>query len=121
MYSNPRTLLYSTALTLLAATLPVGIARANPEGGIVSGGSATITPDGSTLNVIQHTDRAVIDWRSFNIGVGEHTQFYQPNSSSIVVNRVNNADPSQILGTLSANGNVVLINPNGVVSVQDHA
>jgi filamentous hemagglutinin family protein len=114
-HPQTRALLYSTALTLLTVILPAGIAHANPEGGVVSGGSATITSDANKLNIIQHSDRAIIDWRSFNIGIGEHTQFYQPNSNSVILNRVNGADPSKILGTLTANGNVILINPNGVL------
>lgn len=92
-----------------------GTAWANPVDGIVVGGSADITGSGNKLDIHQHTDRAVIDWRSFDIGIGEHTQFYQPNAGAIAVNRVNSVNPSHILGTLSANGNVVIINPNGVL------
>lgn len=89
-------------------------AYANPEGGQVVGGSATIESSGKKLDVHQHTDRAVIDWRSFDIQVDEHTQFHQPSSSAKALNRVNSPDPSRIAGKLSANGNVILINPNGV-------
>lgn len=56
----------------------------------------------------------MIDWRSFNIAPSETTKFNQPSSSSVTLNRINDPDPSQILGTLTANGNVILINPNGV-------
>jgi filamentous hemagglutinin family protein len=89
-------------------------AHANPIDGVVSDGQATITTNGTTLNINQSSDRAVIDWRSFNIDPGETTAFHQPSSSSITLNRINSADPSQILGTLTANGHVILINPNGV-------
>ncbi len=89
-------------------------ALANPENGVVVEGSATINVDGKKLDVIQHTDKAVIDWRTFNIEIDEHTQFIQPNSGSLALNRVLTADPSYILGRLSANGNIILINPNGV-------
>ncbi|HCZ13326.1 MAG TPA: hypothetical protein DHV85_01765, partial [Candidatus Accumulibacter sp.] len=99
------------ALAFFAPTL----AHANPEGGVVTGGAATITTTGPKTDIIQHTDRAVIDWRTFNIAAGEHTQFYQPSSSSIVLNRVNDTDPSRIFGQLTANGNVVVLNPNGVL------
>lgn len=110
----------TTALTHLSllVTLVGGMttpAYANPEDGVVSAGAATITSAGNKLDVHQSTERVVIDWRSFNIEVDEHTQFYQPSSGSIALNRVNNGDPSHILGTLSANGNVILINPNGVM------
>lgn len=105
----------STALTVFGMMLATPAAFANPEDGVVVGGSATIVNSDKKTDIFQHSDRAVIDWRSFNIGIDEHTQFYQPNSGSIVVNRVNSTDPSKILGTLTANGNVVLINPNGVM------
>lgn len=92
-----------------------GIAHANPEDGVVTGGNADIAYSANKLDIYQHTDRAVIDWRSFNIGASEHTQFHQPGAGSLVVNRVNDINPSQIDGKLSANGHVVLINPNGVM------
>ena len=87
---------------------------ANPEGGNVVSGSANISANGKKLDVYQQSDRAVIDWRSFDIQIDEHTQFHQPSSSATALNRVNSADPSHILGQLSANGNVILVNPNGV-------
>ncbi|TBR43939.1 filamentous hemagglutinin N-terminal domain-containing protein [Marinomonas agarivorans] len=86
----------------------------NPQDGVVVGGSATITESDKKLDVHQHTDRAVIDWRSFNIAVDEHTQFHQPTSTSVMLNRVNDTNPSHIAGQLSANGNIILVNPNGV-------
>ena len=87
---------------------------ANPEGGNVVSGSANISANGKKLDVYQQSDRAVIDWRSFDIQIDEHTQFHQPSSSATALNRVNNSNPSHILGQLSANGNVILVNPNGV-------
>ncbi|MBU0859221.1 MAG: filamentous hemagglutinin N-terminal domain-containing protein, partial [Alphaproteobacteria bacterium] len=104
---------------LLSSSAFVPLSYANPEGGQVVGGSATISETGKKLDVHQHTDRAVIDWRSFNIDVDEHTQFHQPSSSATALNRVKSADPSQILGKLSANGNVILVNPNGVFFGKD--
>lgn len=101
------------ALSVTTAMSPFA-ALANPQDGVVSGGSATITENGTKLDVLQITSKAVIDWRSFDIGVDEHTQFYQPSSGSVALNRVNSADPSSILGKLSANGKIILINPNGV-------
>jgi filamentous hemagglutinin family protein len=98
----------------MSANLLCSPAYANPEGATVVGGSATISAAANKLDIHQQSSRAVIDWRSFDIDVGEHTQFHQPSANATVLNRVNNADPSRILGKLSANGNVVLINPNGV-------
>jgi filamentous hemagglutinin family protein len=89
-------------------------AYANPEGGVVTGGSATITTDGTRTDIVQTSSKAVIDWRSFDIGAGEHTQFHQPGASAIALNRINDYKPSQIDGLLTANGKIILINPNGV-------
>src|SRR5579875_3364111 len=106
-------LLHTTILCGLA--LAPGMALANPAGGSVAGGSASISSSGSTLTVSQTSDRAIIDWSSFDIGSGETTQFKQPSSSSIALNRISEDKPSQIDGNLTANGNIILINPNGVV------
>ncbi|WP_457661921.1 two-partner secretion domain-containing protein [Sinorhizobium medicae] len=67
------------------------------------------------MTVTQGTDRAVIDWRSFSIGAGETTRFVQPSASSVTANRVTGGDPSSVLGSLKANGTVVLVNRNGIV------
>lgn len=91
-------------------------ALANPQGGQVVGGSATIVESGpKRLDVIQHTPRAVIDWRSFDIAGDEHTNFAQPSSSAVALNRVTAGGASQIRGRLTANGTVMLINPHGVI------
>jgi filamentous hemagglutinin family protein len=90
-------------------------AYANPAGGVVTGGQANISQSGTTLDVTQTSNRAVINWQTFNIASNETTDFIQPSSNAIVVNRIGDVNPSQILGRLTANGNVVLINPNGVL------
>ena len=87
-------------------------AIANPQGGTPTQGTAVITRQGPQLN-IRTSDRAFIDWRSFNIAVGESTTFFQPSASSVVWNRINDPNPSQILGQLNANGLVVLQNQAG--------
>jgi filamentous hemagglutinin family protein len=114
--------MWRSAQRILLATgalVPLGLAfaTANPLGGQVAGGSATISGTGtSAVTVTQSSQNAVINWNSFNIGNGELTKFVQPNSASTVLNRVvGDLGPSQIYGTLSANGRVFLINPNGLV------
>ncbi|MES2984155.1 MAG: filamentous hemagglutinin N-terminal domain-containing protein [Pseudomonadota bacterium] len=80
------------------------------------GGAADITSSGSTLTVTTSTDKAVIDWRGgFNIGVGETTRFNLPSSSAIVLNKDNTGNPSLIQGALTSNGNVMILNQNGVI------
>jgi len=101
---------------LLAITpLSVAPASANPVGGAVTTGSVSISTSSNKTNVNQKSEDVVIDWSSFNIGAGQTTQFVQPNAQAIAVNRIGGADASQILGTLDANGRVVLINGNGVL------
>ncbi|MGE4281265.1 MAG: filamentous hemagglutinin N-terminal domain-containing protein, partial [Magnetospirillum sp.] len=123
-HHSPRSGLFRrwlTTTTALAGVLPVlaltaPAARANPEGGSVVQGAATITQTNPrTVTVNQTTDKAVINWRSFSIGADETTRFNQPSSSSTTLNRVTGDQVSKILGNLSANGKVFLVNPNGIV------
>ena len=85
---------------------------ANPTGLSVSFGSAVAQQVGSQLNITAGNN-AVLNWQSFNIAAGEHTIFNQPSATSIVWNRINDANPSQIFGTIQANGVVVLLNSSG--------
>jgi filamentous hemagglutinin family protein len=90
------------------------LARANPNGGVVQGGVATITGQGtSQVDVHQGSQSAVLSWQNFNIAPGEVTNFRQPNANATAINRILQQDPSKIFGALNANGNVYLINPNG--------
>lgn len=121
-------LLTSTALTGQAAALGAlsvvfGASsafaldpNALPQDPNVVGGAASFNQSGATLTVNQATNRTVIDWRSFDIGSNATTTFVQPGTSSIAVNRVNSsANPTQIQGSLNANGQVWILNPNGVL------
>jgi filamentous hemagglutinin family protein len=107
-----------TASLLAAALIAVPpAARANPLGGQVVGGQANIQGQGTkTVTVTQGTQNAIINWNTFNIGVGETTQFIQPNAGAIALNRViGGLGPSEIYGHLKANGRIFLVNPNGVI------
>ena len=86
--------------------------RANPTGLSVSFGSAIAQQTGSQLTVTAGNN-AVLNWQSFNIAAGEQTVFNQPSATAIVWNRVNDPNPSQIFGTIQANGVVVLLNNAG--------
>lgn len=90
-------------------------AYALPVGGTVAAGSATVNSSGNTTTVNQASQNTVINWQSFNIGQGQTVQFVQPNASSVALNRVTGSNPSAILGNLSANGKVFLVNPNGIL------
>jgi len=87
-----------------------------PGHGQVTAGSAAIThPTASTLHINQVTDKTILSWQSFSIGKNELVQFAQPSAAAVVLNRVWGGNPSIILGQLRANGQVFLINPNGIL------
>jgi filamentous hemagglutinin family protein len=92
-----------------------GHAYALPTGGAVADGNATIAAGAGSMTVTQSTQNVAINWQSFSIGQGEAVRFVQPNSNSVALNRVLGSDPSSILGSLSANGKVFLVNPNGIL------
>lgn len=100
----------ASALTLAS------FAQAGPEGGAVVQGSATIsTPAPTKTQIDQTTDKAIINWNSFNVGSNESAVFNQPNASSVTLNRIFDQDASVIAGLVSANGRLVLVNANGMV------
>ncbi|MFN5589298.1 MAG: beta strand repeat-containing protein [Holosporales bacterium] len=96
-------------------------ALALPQGGQVAAGDVTIGAAAAGYQEItQTTDKGIINWQSFDIGQGEHVRFVQPSTTSNTLNRVTGStNPSQILGRLSANGQITIINPNGVFFSKD--
>jgi filamentous hemagglutinin family protein len=86
-----------------------------PEGANVTHGNVTISNSGGTQTITQGSNQAIINWNGFNIDVGELVNFVQPSSISAILNRVVGQDPSVILGAMRANGQVFLVNPNGIV------
>lgn len=107
-------------LTTTALTLPHAYAEGPlPAGARVSAGSAAIETSGKTTTIKQNTDKAIIDWTSFSIGKGYEVNFLQPGSTSAVLNRVTGDTTSILAGTLTANGQVYLINPNGIAITSD--
>jgi filamentous hemagglutinin family protein len=105
----------SVSCALAAVSGSPGLAQGLPTGGSVTAGQGAIFSSGPAMTVTQATDRLAIDWRSFSIGTQNRVHFAQPSTSSVVLNRVLGADASTIQGTLTANGQVFLVNPNGVL------
>src|SRR4029077_330413 len=105
--------LATTALIALGAAP----AAAGPEGASVVGGAATIQGQGGPAVIVnQSTSSAVINWNTFNIRANESVRFNQPSSSSVALNRVvGGLGPSEIMGTLTANGRVFIINRDGIL------
>jgi len=89
-------------------------AQVLPSGMNIVAGQATARTAGGTLTV-NNSPNAIINWNSFSIGANNAVRFEQANASSQVLNRVTGNDPSAILGGLSSNGRVWLLNPNGVL------
>jgi filamentous hemagglutinin family protein len=92
-----------------------GLALATPTGGVVSAGSAIIGETPGRITITQTTPNVAINWQSFGIGTGQSVQFVQPGRASVALNRVIGGDASAILGSLSSNGQVFLINPSGIL------
>ena len=108
----------SFSLKILAVSLMMACGagvHAQPVGGVVSAGSATIGGTAGAMTITQTTPNVAINWLSFGINAGQSVQFVQPGSSSVALNRVIGSDPSNILGSLTTNGKVFLVNPNGIL------
>jgi filamentous hemagglutinin family protein len=103
------------ALSLAFAPL----AFAGPLGGQVILGSGSILQSGAITTIQQTSQNLSLDWQSFNIAKQETVNFQQPSATAIAVNHILDTNGSQILGHLNANGQVWLINPNGVLFGQD--
>lgn len=88
---------------------------AAPSGGVVTSGGANISQTGNTTNIIQNTNKVTINWNKFNIASNEVVNFKQPNVNSIALNRVIGNEKSIINGALNANGQVWILNSNGVL------
>ncbi|KRC11936.1 hypothetical protein ASE11_00140 [Hydrogenophaga sp. Root209] len=102
-------------LAALALACAGTAALAGPQDGQVTLGSGSVAHGGGTTTITQTSAQLAIDWQSFNVGAGEAVRFVQPSAQSVALNRVLGTEPSHILGRLSANGQVFLLNPNGVL------
>ncbi|WP_395606664.1 YDG domain-containing protein [Pseudomonas sp. B22129] len=97
-----------TSMPALAVDLPNG-------GKVVLGNGQILTPDQQKMIINQSSQKLAIDWQSFNIGADKSVTFVQPGKDSVALNRVVGSDGSKIMGQLNANGQVFLVNPNGVL------
>jgi filamentous hemagglutinin family protein len=102
-------------LVAAAWSLSCAIAQASPSGGQVTAGTGSITQSGATTTITQSTQNLALSWTSFNIAPQQSVNFVQPAASAIAVNRILGTNGTEILGYLHANGQVFLINPNGIV------
>ena len=86
-----------------------------PTGGEIVSGTGGISQSGNTMAITQTTERMITNWRSFDIGRDASVAFLQPGASSVALNRIQGERPSEIFGALTANGQVFLLNPAGVI------
>jgi filamentous hemagglutinin family protein len=106
----------SRKLLLATSALAVAhLAQAGPTGGQVTAGSATIGQSAGTTTINQSSQNLSLLWSSFNTGAAETVNFVQPSAQAIAVNRITDTNATQFMGKLNANGQVYLINPNGVL------
>jgi len=115
---------FGTALLLLgsmrfnlsdAATLPIPCVS-GVCGSFVTSGQATAAQTANTFTVNQLTDKAILNWASFNISADGTVVFNQlTGKNAIALNRIHDANPSQIFGSLKSNGQIYLINQNGIL------
>ncbi len=87
---------------------------AGPAGGNIVGGAGHIHVSGLTTDIHQNSASLAINWESYNLSANEVVNYLQPGASSIALNRILSNSGSQILGQINANGQVVLVNPNGI-------
>jgi filamentous hemagglutinin family protein len=116
--SAKRTLLAPAALRLLPLAVALGWAGAAQAQGLPTGfssGDATQLVNGNTMTITQTGNKARVNWADFSIGNGSTVKFDAPSAASVVLNVVTSATPSLINGNLNGNGQVFVINPNGIV------
>jgi filamentous hemagglutinin family protein len=105
---------FFVALAFSNAAMAVSTSELPTKGKVVVG-SGSINQSGNVLTVNQDSGKLAINWATFNIGVNSTVNFVQPSADAIALNRVIGSDVSVIQGKLNANGNVFLINPNGIL------
>ncbi|MBC7686216.1 MAG: filamentous hemagglutinin N-terminal domain-containing protein, partial [Bdellovibrionales bacterium] len=89
-------------------------AQTLPTGMTIAVGQAQVSTQINSMTV-KNSPNAILNWSSFSIGAQNTVRFDQVDAASKVLNRVTGSDPSQIFGQLSSNGQVWLLNPNGVL------
>ncbi|MBS2037249.1 filamentous hemagglutinin N-terminal domain-containing protein, partial [bacterium] len=104
--------------TIVAALLALGLTTrlwALPQDPTPVHGQVQIQNGANLVQILQQTPQAIINWGQFSIGQGESVRFLQPGPQAAILNRVTGLDPSVIQGALQANGQVFLLNPNGIL------
>ncbi len=116
-FSSRFRILKGGKISLMVSALLGGVTLsvAAPTAGVVTSGTANISQNGNTTNINQSSNKATINWQDFSIKSNETVNFNQPNKNSITLNRVVGNEKSVIDGALNANGQVWILNSNGVL------
>ncbi|QQV47795.1 filamentous hemagglutinin N-terminal domain-containing protein [Pseudomonas aeruginosa] len=101
--------------TLMFAIASINAAMAAPTGAQFNPNEIKITQQGKTTLIDQSTQRAIINWKGFDVSADEAVRFNQPGVTSSTLNRVTAGQESVIAGRISAPGQVIIYNSNGVV------
>ena len=111
--------IFSSGVLLVSSAWAAPAINALPTGGQVAQGSASINQHGAQMDINQASQRAVINWQSFDVGANAKVHIVQPDQAAVLLNRVVTNKPSEIYGKIDANGQVILVNNNGIVFGQD--
>jgi len=119
---NPLAACVKTAIAgsmLMSIVTPAYAELPVPSAVWASMGGATREVIGNNMNIKQETDKVILNWETFNVSKESSVNFKQPSASSIALNKIGGENPSQILGTVTANGQILLVNKNGFVFGKD--
>ncbi len=105
---------FLSSVFLFSHLVLVSNAYAAPQGGQVVGGIGHIHQNNLNTRINQQSQNMVINWQSYNVEQNERVQYIQPNSRAISLNRILGNNASTIRGRIDANGQVILVNPNGI-------
>lgn len=103
------------AVMAILCTISNSFAADLPTGGEITAGSGSISQSSTVMDIWQNTHSLSTNWDSFSIGAGNTVNFHQPAADAVALNYIRGNEASQIYGSLNANGQVFLINPNGVL------
>ena len=105
----------ASALIAILAIISPSAYAANAADATRVGGTGTVTTVGNTTTINQTSQRLALDWTQLSTAANEALKFNQPNAQAIALNRITGSNPSSFLGSLTANGQVFILNPNGIL------
>lgn len=87
----------------------------NPNDGYFAVGKGEFAKNQENLTIKTENHNSVIEWDLFSIAKKENVHFIQPNINSATLNRIKGNEFSEILGKITSNGKIYLLNPKGVL------